>query len=59
MYKRTHISEDQLEEVFAEGAKLLIAKKKLKGVPISSYDVEKGKAYLEYPDGRREYAKKA
>jgi hypothetical protein len=56
MCERTQITEEQLDNVFVEGAKLLIAKKKLKGVPISRYDMEKKKAYLEYPDGRRVYA---
>ena len=30
--------------------------KKIKGVPIQKYDNEKKQPYLEYPDGRREYA---
>ena len=25
------------------------------GLPVADYDREKGKAYLQYPDGRREY----
>ena len=34
MYTRKHINEDELEEVFFEAAKLLIEKKKRRGVPI-------------------------
>ena len=56
MRDRKHIDEDQLEEVFSEAAKLVIEKKKLKGVPISRYDLETKRAYLEYPDGRKVYA---
>ena len=29
--------------------------KRIKGLPISRYDEERKMAYLEYPDGRREY----
>lgn len=57
MCERKTIEEDELDVVFAEAAKLVIEKKKLKGVPISKYDVETKQAYLEYPDGRKVYAK--
>ncbi|MCR5782301.1 MAG: hypothetical protein K6G90_06130 [Clostridia bacterium] len=56
MCERKHIDEDELEEVFSEAAKLVIEKKKLKGVPIARYDLDTKKAYLEYPDGSRVYA---
>ncbi len=56
MCERKTITEDELDEVFAQAAKLIIEKKKLKGVPVSRYDVEKKQAYLEYPDGRKVYA---
>lgn len=59
MYQRKKINEDDLDQVFAEAAKLVIAKKKLKGVPIAGYDFEKKRAYMEYPDGSIEYAEKA
>lgn len=32
-------------------------KKKAMGCPIAGYDEENDVAYLEYPDGRREYAR--
>lgn len=57
MFERKKMTEDDLDEVFSEAAKLVIQKKKLKGVPIAKYDVESNRAYLEYPDGRIEYAK--
>ncbi len=56
MCERKHINEDELEEIFSEAAKLLIKKKKLKGVPVARYDLETKRAYLEYPDGRKVYA---
>lgn len=34
----------------------LKTKKENKKVPIAKYDDATGKAYLEYPDGRKEYA---
>lgn len=55
MYERKHVSEDELDEIFAEGAKLVIANLKLKGIPIALYDIEKKQVYVEYPDGTREY----
>lgn len=55
MYKRKHVSVDELDEIFAEGAKLIISKLKLKGIPIALYDIEKEQAYVEYPDGTRKY----
>lgn len=56
MCERKTLTEDDLDVVFAEAAKLVIQKKKLKGVPISRYDLETKRAYLEYPDGRKVYA---
>ena len=56
MCDRKKITEDELDEVFKEAAKLIIEKKKLKGVPIAKYDLEKKQAYMEYPDGRKVYA---
>ena len=47
--------DDQLDEIFREGAKKIIADLKAKGIPVALYDLEKKKVYLEYPDGHREY----
>lgn len=59
IYERKKLTEDDLDSVFAEAAKLVIAKKKLKGVPIARYEISTGKVYMEYPDGRKVYEKKA
>lgn len=40
---------------FQAAVQIEIAKKKLLGKPIAKYDIETGKAYLEYPDGKRQY----
>ena len=56
MCERKTITEDELDAVFAKAIELAIEKKKLKGVPISKYDINEKRAYLEYPDGRKVYA---
>ena len=50
------IPDDELTERFRKGVEIENEKKKVKKVPIARYDHKKGKPYLEYPDGRREYA---
>ena len=50
------ISDDELTERFKEAIPIDNEIKKIKGVPIAGYDVEKKTAFLEYPDGRRKYA---
>lgn len=50
------ISDDEMTRLFIEAVRLENEKKKIKGVPIAGYDDEKQLAYLEYSDGRREYA---
>ena len=50
------ISDDELTERFKEVIRIDNEIKKIKGVPIAGYDVEKKTAFLEYPDGRRKYA---
>lgn len=52
------VSDDELTERFKEAIRIDNEIKRIKGVPIAGYDIEKKLAYLEYPDGRREYAKK-
>lgn len=56
MCERRRIKDEDLDEIFAEGAKLILANLKLKGIHIAKYDGEK--AYFEYPDGRRDYREK-
>ena len=50
------ISDDELTERFKEAIRIDNEIKKIKGVPIAGYDVEKKTAFLEYPDGRGKYA---
>ena len=51
------LSDDELTERFKASIKIDNEIRKIKGLPIAGYDDEIGKAYIEYPDGRREYAK--
>lgn len=53
------VADDELTKRFVEAVRIDNEIKKIKGVPIQKYDSEKGQSYLEYPDGRREYAKEA
>ena len=50
------ISDDELTERFKESIRIDNEIRKIKGLPIARFDHEKGKAYMEYPDGRRIYA---
>ncbi len=49
------LTDEELTERFREAIRIDNEIKRIKGVPISHYDTEKKMAYLEYPDGRREY----
>ncbi len=49
------ITDEELTERFKEAIRIDNEIKKVKGAPIAGYDRETKKAYLEYPDGRREY----
>ena len=53
------VSDEELTRRFKEAIRIDNEMKKIKGVPIQRYDSEKGLSYLEYPDGRRVYAKEA
>ena len=50
------ISDDELTERFKESIRIDNEIRQIKGLPIAGFDTEKKKAYMEYPDGRREYA---
>lgn len=52
------ISDDELTERFKAAVHINDEIKKIKGVPVARYDAGSKKAYLEYPDGRREYVGK-
>ncbi len=48
-------SADEIADLFTASVKREIARKQQTGLPIARYDVENKRAYLEYPDGKREY----
>ena len=50
------ISDDELTERFRASISIDNEICRIKGLPIACYDDERREAYLEYPDGRREYA---
>lgn len=49
------ISDDELTERFKASIRIDQEICKIKGLPIARFDKKLKKAYLEYPDGRREY----
>lgn len=49
------VKDDDLTERFKAVVALENELKKIKGLPVAKYDSKTQKAYLEYPDGRREY----
>ncbi|WP_182188163.1 hypothetical protein [Pectinatus frisingensis] len=50
------LSDDELTVRFREAVRIGNEIKKIKGQPIAKYDHEKNVPYIEYPDGRKEYA---
>ncbi len=51
------VSDEELTYRFLEAVRIENEIKKIKHLPIAKYDHIKKQAYIEYPDGRREYAK--
>lgn len=49
------VPDDELTERFKIAVEIDKYICKVKGLPIACYDEETKRAYLEYPDGRREY----
>jgi len=49
------ISDEELTWRFKESIRLDDEERRIKGLPVARYDLQEKKAYLEYPDGRREY----
>ena len=49
------ISDDELTERFKASIRIDDEIRRIKGLPAARYDDETRRAYLEYPDGRREY----
>ena len=50
------VSDEELTERFKKSIQIDNEIKRIKGLPVAKFDMEKKKAYIEYPDGRREYA---
>ena len=49
------VSDEELTFRFNEAIRIDEEIRKIKGLPIARYDKDTKRAYLEYPDGRREY----
>lgn len=49
------ITDEELTLRFKESIRIDNEVRKIKGLPVAGYNDEMKKAYLEYPDGRREY----
>lgn len=49
------ISDEELTRLFKESIRIDDEIRRIKGLPVARYDTESNRAYLEYPDGRREY----
>ena len=50
-------ADDTITDLFRMAVRHSIEEKLAKGLPIARYDKANKKAYLEYPNGRREYTK--
>ena len=49
------LTDDEMTERFKESIRIDNEIRKIKGAPTAKYDTKTKRAYLEYPDGRREY----
>ena len=52
------LSDDELTYRFKESIRIDDEIRRIKGLPVARYDMERRQSYLEYPDGRREYREK-
>ena len=52
------IGQEDMEQVksIQKGVRLQVKLNQIKGSPVARFDVKTKRAYLEYPDGRREYS---
>ena len=48
--------DEELTERFKEAIRIENEERRIKGEPVAKYDTVERRAYLEYPDGRRQYA---
>ena len=53
------LSDDELTYRFKESIRIDDEIRRIKGLPVARYDLERRQSYLEYPDGTREYREKA
>lgn len=51
------VKDDEMTKRFIEAVRMDEKAKAIKGLPVSKYDKEKRKAYIQYPDGRKEYVR--
>ena len=59
LFKQDHyygLTDEELTKRFKEAIRIDNEERRIKGEPIAKYDTEKRRAYLEFPDGRRQYA---
>ena len=49
------LSDEELTQRFKDAIRVDNEVRSIKGLPMPKYDAEMRRAYLEYPDGRREY----
>lgn len=49
------LSDDELTERFRQSIRIDAEIRKIKGLPVAKYDRATGRAFLEYPDGRKKY----
>ena len=52
------VPDDELTHRFQEIVRIENEMKRIKGLPVAGYDFERKSSFIEYPDGRRVYAKK-
>ena len=52
------LSDDELTERFKAAIRMDDEVRRIKGLPVARYDDKSERAYLEFPDGRREYVSK-
>ncbi len=53
------VSDEEMTYRFREAIRIENEIKKVKGLPIAKYDANTKISYIEYPDGRIEYAEEA
>jgi addiction module RelB/DinJ family antitoxin len=49
------LSPNDVSDAFATAVQETVAEKRRNGFPVAHYDADKKQAFLEYPDGMREY----